>query len=64
MGALACYLATTPQSLIPPDTEQFLGLGELLKKSAAVASHTVKARGTQTSFSVDTLRKDLLIRAP
>lgn len=50
MGALAYYLATRSEK--EPADEL---LGEFLKRSAAIASHTVTARGTQTSYHVDTL---------
>lgn len=62
MGALAGYLATSPSSLFPAGGEgQASSLGKHLKKAAAVASHSVTARGTQVSYVVGTLRRDLLI---
>jgi sugar/nucleoside kinase (ribokinase family) len=65
VGALAGYLATVLDGSeskkgewlpVPPGT-----LGDLLRKAAAVASHSVTSRGTQTSYVVDKLDKELLI---
>ncbi len=51
MGALAYYLAC------------FKGqwsLAEMLRRACVIAAHTVKARGTQSSYCVETLPRELL----
>lgn len=57
MGALACYLATHPRA---HEWEKG-ALGEFLKMASRVAGHSVMARGTQASYNVDTLPKELLV---
>ncbi len=52
MGALAYYLACLPG----------LSLGEMLRRAGVIASHTVTARGTQSSYHVNTLpNRELLL---
>ena len=52
MGALAYYLACLPE----------LSLGEMLRRAGVIASHTVTARGTQSSYHVNTLpNRELLL---
>ena len=58
MGALACYLATCSGK---GHLTMEGSLEDFLKKAGAVATHTVKARGTQASYNVDLLRSDLLM---
>lgn len=60
VGALAGYLATSHPSILLDGKKDGPSLG-VLKKAIAVASHSVTARGTQASYLVDTLNKDLLI---
>ena len=65
VGALAGYLATSHASILIDGPERegpHSSLGDLLKRSVAVASHSVTAKGTQASYLVDTLNKDLLIQ--
>ncbi len=64
VGALAGYLATNPPDVLEreePGTAAAVTLGGLLRRAAAVASHSVRAKGTQASYIVETLAKDLLI---
>ena len=59
MGALACYLATHPRARRGEVEEE--SLRAFLEMAARVASHSVMARGTQTSFNVDNLPRELLV---
>ena len=58
VGALAYYLATSPTTYSNITEDK---LENFLKRSGAVASHTVGFRGTQASYDVHTLKKELLL---
>ena len=58
VGALAGYLAMNPRALAAEDA---ISLGDLLVRAGRVASHSVTTKGTQSSFTVSSLDKDLLI---
>ena len=50
VGALAYYLACHCKSL---------SILDMLKRSGIIASHTVMAKGTQTSYNVENIPKEL-----
>ena len=51
IGALAYYLAC----------HSTLALGEMLRRSGVIASHSVQAKGTQASYNVDKLPRELFV---
>lgn len=55
VGALAYYLACHANSV----SETRLSLRDMLRMSGIIASHTVMTKGTQASYIVDSLPKEL-----
>ena len=55
VGALAYYLACHANS----ESATRLSLRDMLRRSGIIASHTVMTKGTQASYKVDNLPKEL-----